>query len=86
MAAMKMIQTTMPRILSAFDVGSKEYSTLLEVMQKLSKTFGSEQDGGLVPSAVLQLMQQSKRPGGAPPPAPPPGLAPGAAAPGMLGG
>lgn len=85
-AADAMIKAMLPglhKALGAYPVGSKKYGSLLNAIRALSSNFGKEDQGSLVPAAVLQ-MAMAARGGGPLSAAPPPGLQP--APPGGPGG
>lgn len=64
-ASIKAIMPILHKSLSAFEVGSKEYMSVMGAIQKLTGTFSKPSGSNLVPAALQQIMGAAKS--GAPP-------------------
>ena len=77
-AADSMVQAIIPTLhkaLSSYQIGSKKYAGILNAVRALTANFGKESTDSLVPSAIMQIAQAAKGPGGLPP-GPPAPIAP----------
>ena len=77
-AADAMIKAVIPALhkaMSAYEIGSKKYAAVLNAIRALTANFGKEQQGAMVPAAIMQMAQAAKS-GGPMGTAPPPPIAP----------
>ena len=84
-AAMSQVQMAvklLEQTISAFGSDSDEGKTVLDVLKKISGTFGKSQDAGraLIPSEIMNMVSGMPQGAGGPPPGAgaPPGMPPGA--------
>jgi hypothetical protein len=88
-AVIKAIIPALHRAMSAYPIGGKKYTAVLNSLRALTANFGKEQQESMVPAALLQMMQASRSatPGpGQPPPAMRPAAAGAGAGPMGVGG
>lgn len=59
-AVIKAIIPALHRAMSAYPIGGKKYTAVLNSLRALTANFGKEQQESMVPAALLQMMQASR--------------------------